>query len=314
MIDAIVVKELTKCFDGLTAVDNISFQVRKGEFFGFLGPNGAGKTTTVRMLTGVIKFSSGEVAIMGYNIQKQTLQAKQIMGIVPEVSNAYIDLSAWNNMMFQGELYGKPKKERHEFSVKLLKDFGLYERKDQLVKFFSKGMKQRLLICLALLNEPEILFLDEPTVGLDVQSTTIIREKLRQINRNGTTVFLTTHNMEEANQLCERVAIINHGKIAAIDSPERLRLTTKELQSLLVAFDRLVEPELLSNFPGVSRIKKLGDKIKLFTSSPGKLIFHIVEYARRENLKIVTMSTLAPSLEEVFIKLTESKIEVDKGS
>jgi ABC-2 type transport system ATP-binding protein len=309
MTNAIEVISLTKVFDGLTAVDQINFQVRMGEFFGFLGPNGAGKTTTIRMLTGIINPSSGKISIMGYDIQKQTLQAKQMMGIVPEISNAYIDLSAWDNMMFQGELYGLPKNQRYEFSAKLLKDFGLYERRKQLVKFFSKGMKQRLIICLALLNHPEILFLDEPTVGLDVQSTTIIREKLRQINKNGTTIFLTTHNMEEANQLCERVAIINYGKIAAIDSPERLRLTIKGLQSVMVAFDRPVEPEFLSNLAGVSQIKKVGDKIQLYTVSPGRLICHIVDYARKESLSIITLNVLAPTLEDVFIKLTKGEKE-----
>lgn len=311
MISAIKVTDLTKNFNGLTAVDHISFQVRKGEFFGLLGPNGAGKTTTIRMLTGIINPSSGKVSIMDYDIQKQTLQAKQIMGIVPEISNAYIDLSAWNNMMFQGELYGLHKSQRYELSAKLLKDFGLYDRRKQLVKFFSKGMKQRLIICLALLNQPEILFLDEPTVGLDVQSTAIIREKLRRINKNGTTIFLTTHNMEEANQLCERVAIINHGKIAAIDSPEKLRLTIKGLQSVMVAFDQPTEPESLFNLPYVSQIKKVGDKIQLYTNSPGKLIYHIVDYARKENLNIVTLNVLSPTLEDVFINLTEGKKDVD---
>ncbi len=298
---------LTKRFGDIVAVNQVTFSIKRGEFFGFLGPNGAGKTTTIRMLTGIIKPSSGKVSIMDYDIQHQTLEAKQIMGIVPEISNAYVDLSAWNNITFQGELYGLSKSECNSIATELLKNFGLYERKDQLVKFFSKGMKQRLIICHALLSQPQILFLDEPTVGLDVQSTTIIRQKLRQINKKGTTIFLTTHNMEEANQLCERVAIINHGKIAAIDTPEKLKLTIKKLQTVLVAFDRPVEPESLASLPTVDGLGKLGDKIQLHTSRPGKLIFHIVDYARKANLNIVTLNVIAPTLEDVFIKLTEGK-------
>ena len=309
MTSAIEVTELTKYFGGITAVDHINFQVRKGEFFGFLGPNGAGKTTTIRMLTGIIKPSSGKASIMSYDIEKQTLQAKQIIGVVPEISNAYIDLSAWDNMVFQGQLYGIPKAKRYKLSTELLKDLGLYDRKSQVVKLFSKGMKQRLIICLALLSQPEILFLDEPTVGLDVQSTIIIRERLRQINKNGTTIFLTTHNMEEANQLCERLAIINQGKIAAIDSPEKLRLAISGLQSVVVAFDQPLESESLTNLPGVSQIKKVGDKIQLYTNSPGELICHIVDYARKEKFVIIAVNVLAPTLEDVFIKLTEGKKE-----
>ena len=302
---------LTKHFGSITAVNQISFRVKKGEFFGFLGPNGAGKTTTIRMLTGVIRPSCGRVSIANYDIRNETLKAKQKMGIVPEISNAYIDLSAWSNMMFQGELYGLSKTKSTKLATELLKDFGLYERKGQMVKFFSKGMKQRLIICLALLNQPEILFLDEPTVGLDVQSGTIIREKLRQINEEGTTIFLSTHNMEEANQLCERVAIINHGRIAAVGTPEMLKLTIRQLQTLLVAFDRPVAPELLSTLPTVDKVGKSGDKIRLHTNLPGKLVCHIVDYARKHSLNIVTLNVITPTLEDVFIRLTEEKKEFD---
>ncbi len=305
--NAIEVQRLSKHYGNLCAVDNISFNVKKGEFFGFLGPNGAGKTTTIRMLTGIIKPSSGQISIMGYDIQRETLKARKLMGIVPEVSNAYIDLSAWRNMIFQGELYGLARNQVLDSASYLLKDFGLYDRKDQLVKFFSKGIRQRLIICLALLSKPEIIFLDEPTAGLDIQSTAIIREKLRLINKNGTTIFFTTHNMEEANRLCERVAIINRGKIAAIDTPERLKLTIKRLQIVQVSFDRPVKLELPVDLQGVSRVEKAGDKINLHTDSPGEVICKIVDYARRERLSIVTLNVLTPTLEEVFLSLTEGE-------
>jgi ABC-2 type transport system ATP-binding protein len=229
---AIEVTNLTKHFNGLVAVNNISFDVKKGELFGFLGPNGAGKTTTIRMLTGVIKPDKGSASIFGYDVVKQGLKIRQLMGIVPEMSNAYVDLSAWNNLMLVGGLYGVNKSTRKERATSLLKKFDLYKRKDQLVKGFSKGMKQKLLLCMALISEPSILFLDEPTSGLDVESQRLIKGIIREVNANGTTVFLTTHNMEEANQLCDRIAIINHGKIAEIGSPEKVRQQSCGLQTI----------------------------------------------------------------------------------
>jgi len=304
---------LTKFYRKVLAVDHINFEVKRGEIFGFLGRNGAGKTTTIRMLTGIIKPSSGNVKIMGFDIKKQTLKVKQIIGVVPEVSNAYIDLSAWSNMMFQGELYGLSNEKSKKIATELLKNFGLYERKNELVKFFSKGMKQRLIICLALLNQPQILFLDEPTVGLDVQSATIIKEKLRQINKEGVTVFLTTHNMEEANMLCDRIAIINKGKIVAINTPEKLKLMVEKLQKVIVAFNQPINPKELDTIPGVNKIEKLGDKIQLHTAIPGKVIFSIVDFAKQKHLDIVSLNVVAPTLEDAFIKLTEDRKESESG-
>jgi ABC-2 type transport system ATP-binding protein len=291
------------------AVDHINFEVRKGEIFGFLGPNGAGKTTTIRILTGIIKPDEGAATIMGYNIEKESLQAKQIMGIVPEMSNAYIDLSAWNNLMLIGELYGVPKKQRIERAEKLLEKFGLYDRRNQLVRGFSKGMKQRLILCMALINEPTILFLDEPTSGLDVESAKLIREMIMELNDAGVTVFLTTHNMEEANKLCDRIAIINHGRIAAIDTPENLRMKSSSLQSIEVSFDHSVNTDDLTKIPCIKQVKKMGDKIKFYTNDPNEAINSIIDYAHLHNLRIITLNTLAPSLEEVFLKLTQTKPE-----
>lgn len=306
--------DLTKFYGKIAAVDHIKFEVKKGEIFGFLGPNGAGKTTTIRMLTGITKPSFGNVRIMEFDIEKQTLKAKQIMGIVPEVSNPYIDLSAWSNMMFQGELYGLPNDKSKEIAAELLENFELYERRKELVKFFSKGMKQRLILCMALLSQPQILFLDEPTSGLDVQSATIIREKLRQINKEGVTIFLTTHNMEEANLLCDRIAIINKGKIAAVDTPEKLKLMTERLQKVVVAFSQPINPESLNSLPNVDKIEKLGDKIQLHTTAPGKVIFDIVDYAREKHLDMVSLNVVVPTLEDVFIKLTEDKEKSGHGA
>jgi ABC-2 type transport system ATP-binding protein len=279
--------------------------VKKGELFGFLGPNGAGKTTTIRMLTGVIKPDKGTASIFGYDILKQGLKTRQLMGIVPEMSNAYIDLSAWNNLMLIGALYGVSKKQRTENADSLLKKFGLYERRDHPVKSFSKGMKQKLLLCMALISKPQILFLDEPTSGLDVESQRLIKDIVREYNAYGTTVFLTTHNMEEANQLCDRIAIINHGKIAVVNSPERLRLRSSGLQSIEISFDKPVNPEEMLSIKGVEKAIKMGDKLKLYVDETSAVIDALVGYARSKKLCIITINTLAPSMEDVFLKLVK---------
>ena len=309
MEPAIEVKDLTKNYGEITAVNHINFEVRKGEIFGFLGPNAAGKTTTIRILTGVIKPDGGTATITGYNILEQALKAKQIMSVVPEMANAYIDLTAWQNLMLIGELYGIPKKKRQERAEGLLKEFGLYERKNQLARGFSKGMKQKLILCMALLTEPQVLFLDEPTSGLDVESARLIRDTIRQYNRDGTTVFLSTHNMEEANQLCDRIAIINHGKIAAIDSPENLRMKSSGLKSVEVSFNKPVSANELSKIPNVMQVKKIGDKIRLYTDEPHSVMNSLIDYARSKGLTIITFNTLAPTLEDVFIKLIKEHEE-----
>ena len=287
------------------AVDSVSFEVKKGELFGFLGPNGAGKTTTIRILTGVIKPSEGTATIIGYDILKQSLKTRQLMGIVPEMANAYVDLSAWNNLMLIGALYRVPKKQRTERANSLLKKFELCERRNHVVKGFSKGMKQRLLLCMALISEPPILFLDEPTSGLDVESQRLMKDTIREYNAKGTTVFLTTHNMEEANQLCDRIAIINHGRIAAIDSPAILRLRSSGLQSIEISFDKSVNTEDLLGIKGVEKAVKMGDKLKLYVEETSSVIDALVDYARSKELNIVSINTIAPSMEDVFLKLVK---------
>ena len=302
---AVEVTNLTKHFNSLVAVDNISFDVKKGELFGFLGPNGAGKTTTIRMLTGVIKPDKGSASIFGYDVVKQGLKTRQLMGIVPEMSNAYVDLSAWNNLMLVGGLYGVNKSIRTERATSLLKKFDLYKRKDQLVKGFSKGMKQKLLLCMALISDPQILFLDEPTSGLDVESQRLIKDIIREFNANSTTVFLTTHNMEEANQLCDRIAIINHGKIAEIDSPEKVRQQSCGLQTIEISFDKPVNGEDLLKLPSVNGANKMGDKFRLCVDETNAAIDALVNYARSKKMNIIALNTLAPSLEDVFLELVK---------
>jgi ABC-2 type transport system ATP-binding protein len=304
-LNAIEVEDLTKRFGNFTAVDHIDFKVEAGELFGFLGPNGAGKTTTVRMITGVIKPDAGKASIMGYDVERETINAKQMAGVLPETSNAYIDLSAWQNLMLMAKLYGLAKKERQNRAEDLLKRVGLYEKKDVAVKGFSKGMRQRLQICMALISEPQVLILDEPTSGLDVQSSRLIRSIIADLNAEGVTFLLTTHNMEEANQLCSRIAIINRGKIVAIDRPEVLKKRIESLHSVEVSFNRDVAQSDLSGFLGVDSVEQMGDKFRLYAREPAEVIYNLVDYARSEKVEIVSLATISPTLEDVFVKYTE---------
>lgn len=306
---AIEVTHLIKKFGSFTALNDISFSVGKGETFGFLGPNGAGKTTTIRILTGVSRPTSGTATIFGHDVEHETIAARQSMGIVYENSNVYDDLTAWQNLMFSAELYHIGRKEREEKANELLKKFELYDRRSDNAHGFSKGMKRRLTIAMGLINSPRLLFLDEPTSGLDVQSNVIIREVISNLIRDGVTVFLTTHNIEEANVMCDRVAIINKGHIIAIDAPESLKKTYQSVQSIEVAFDHNSTDLLdeLSYLPMVNNAQKAGDKFKLFTEDPSEVINAVVSYALQHDLKILSITTLGPSLEDVFVRLTGLK-------
>jgi len=307
MENAIEAVGLTKMYGRLLAVDHISFQVEKGEIFGFLGPNGAGKTTTIRMLTTLTKPSEGTAKIFGYDVQRQPISAKERMGIVPEISNVYDELSAWDNLLFTAELYHVRKGEAEKRAKELLEMFDLYEKKRNKAKGFSKGMRRRLAIAMGLMNKPDLLFLDEPTSGLDVQSALIIKDIVRDLNREGSAIFLTTHNIEEANVLCGRVAIIHKGTIAAIDTPERLKRTIQSVQSVEVAFDP-TPPNIsadLEHIEGVNEVRKEGDKFRLYTNDPSTVLLNLWDYMKTRDLKPITVNTLGPSLEDVFVRLTK---------
>jgi ABC-2 type transport system ATP-binding protein len=319
MTHAIEVKNLTKYYGKFLAVDNINFTIEKGEIFGFLGPNGAGKTTTQRMLTSLLTPSEGEIHILGHNLAHDAYPAKRQIGLVPEESNVYTELTAWGNLMFTGRLYRMSKEDRTARAEELLKTFGLWEKKDVKAENFSKGMRRRLSIAMAIIHKPAILFLDEPTPGLDAQSARAIQTLIRQLSTEGTTVFLTTHQIEEANQLCDRVAIINHGKIAAIDTPEKLKQTFQQVQSVEVAFEPKNETQKVSEtlmvldknlaaLPEVSTTLKVGDKWRLYTDSPPALLPQLMKFAEKENLGVVSINTLAPSLEDVFLQITGQQV------
>lgn len=299
--NVIYVNNLTKHFGEIEAVNNISFSVKHGEIFGFLGPNGAGKTTTIRMMTGVLKPTLGNIEIYGKDVWRNQILVKQILGNVPEEANVYMDLTGVKNLEFIGELYGVSKKERKERSLELLKKFELFERRDNLAKKYSKGMKQRLLLCMALMCEPKILFLDEPTSGLDVQSSIIIKNLIKEYNKNGMTIFLTTHNMDVANELCDRIAIINKGKIIKLDTPKNLRAIEKEYQSIDLHLSKEIDLTDFENLEGINRVNKVKDYYHIIVSDLDKAINQLITLTSSKKIKITKINTPESSLEEVFI-------------
>jgi ABC-2 type transport system ATP-binding protein len=236
MDNIISVEKLTKTFNGLTAVNNITFSVKSGEIFGFLGPNGAGKTTTIKVLTTLLHPTSGSVLVNGFDPVKEPAKVRQIFGIVFQDQSLDEELTAFENMEFHGVIYNVPKELRRARTEKLLKMVDLWDRKDDLVKHFSGGMRRRLEIARGLLHHPKIIFLDEPTLGLDPQTRNLIWGYIKELNKaEGITVFFTTHYMEEADRVATRLAIIDHGNIIAQGTPEELKKKT-ESSSLEDAF------------------------------------------------------------------------------
>lgn len=305
MSSVIEAHQLTRRFGSLLAVDHVDFAVGEGEIFGFLGPNGAGKTTTVRMLTGVIDPTEGTATIKGHDICKQPSLAREHMGIVPEEANVYPELSVWQNVMLMAEMHGVPKAERTREGRRWLEALDLAGRTKQKARTLSKGLRQRLMLCAALVSSPEILFLDEPTSGLDVRSARVIRRIVRDLNRDGLTVFLTTHNMDEAQEMCSRAAIIDKGRIAAIDTPEQLRAVMQSSQSVAVSFKRDAPgASELEALPGVLSVSEADGGHRIYTESPGRIAVELVRLAERKGLEISDLSTCKASLEEVFLHLT----------
>jgi len=302
---AIEVENLTKRFDDLTAVDDVSFDVGEGEVFGFLGPNGAGKSTTIRMLTGVLRPDSGSARIAGSDVRTDTEAAKSEIGIVPEQFNAYPDLTAWKNLMLAGELYGVPRERRQTRGEELLRSFGLFERRHSSTSEYSKGMKQRLMLTMALIHDPSVLFLDEPITGLDVESQRLIRERIAELNREGRTVFLTTHDIDEADRLCERVAIIVRGQIAAIDTPDELKHAIERTRAVEVSFATDVQSDVLAGLTAVERVETRGNTFRLMTPDPDAVVKAVVAYAEKTDLTFRSLQTRGASLEDAFVALTE---------
>ena len=303
-MEIIEADHLSKSFGPVRAADRVSIAVKEGEIFGFLGPNGAGKTTTIRMLTGVLTPDAGSARICGIDIHKNPLEAKMKMGIIPENGTVYSDLTAEQNILWTAKFYGMDGFSRRKRADEILSYLGLTERRHDIVRNFSKGMRQRISIACAIVPSPPVLFLDEPTGGLDVYSRRLVIDTIRRMNDEGSTVFLTTHNIEEANELCTVISVINKGRIIATDSPEKLKKTFDTANYLEIAFEQPVKKEWLAG-DGISRVETHGDKWRLYTEDPDRAIKSCAALAEREHVRILSIATSTPTLEEAFVQLTQ---------
>ena len=319
MKNAIEALNLTKFYGEILAVDHISFEVREAEIFGFLGPNGAGKTTTIRILTGLSWPTSGVAQVLGYDVVSEIVEAKKHIGLVPEISNLYDELSAFKNLLFMAQLYGIPRSQRKARAEELLKAFGLYERKDHLFGTLSRGMKRALTIAAALIHNPKLLFLDEPTVGLDVVAARSLRNLISNLRYQGVTIFLTTHYLEEADHLCDRIAIIVNGRILKIDTPEMLKVIAEERPIIEISFkkasSRIIE-ELPRRLPELKIVATNHNKVRIYGGTPADVLEKVLQYAKSEGNEIDKVNSVKPSLEDAFIKITglsPTIMAVEKG-
>jgi len=313
---AIEVENLKKQFNGLTAVDNISFEVRAGELFGLLGPNGAGKTTTINMLSTLLNPTSGEAKVAGYDIIKEKDNVRKSIGVVFQEPALDNKLTGRENLEFHAMLYGMNKDERNKRINEVLELVELKDKADILVENYSGGMKRRLEIARGLVHKPKVLFLDEPTLGLDAQTRRHIWEYIQKLNReHNVTIILTTHYMEEADYLCDRVAIIDHGKIIAMDTPERLKdklggdIITFELEGNNNEFMNEV-----NKLAFVKSIKEHNGKLTIMVEQGEKRIPQLIKLAQKKGVDIKSVALHKPSLEDVFLHFTGKTIREEEAS
>jgi len=312
---AIKVLNLIKRFGSLVAVNDVSFEINQGEIVGILGPNGAGKTTTIRLLTSVFQLeNNAKIEIFGDDITHNPTKYKKNFGIVPEISNAFSDYSVWQNLMFSGGIYGISKDEIEKRSKKLLTQFNLIDKVYSKTKTLSKGLKQRLNLCLALLHDPPILILDEPTSGLDPISVNLMRNQILKLKEEGKTILITTHDMREAQNMCDRILIMNKGKIIADESPDTLREQFKSTSTILFKIDGVISTEQERILSKIVNLVKDKNGYHVFSSTNAlKDISNLYQTSKENNIKISDLKIKETSLEEVFIHLIKDDLAFEEG-
>ncbi len=293
---------LTKKFGNLVAVDNINFKVFKGECFGFLGPNGAGKTTTIKMVNCVLPLTAGELTVAGMDVTKQAREIKKMIGVAPQEDNLDPDFTVFHNLIVYARYFDIPRAEAQRRAEELLRFVQLEEKSKVLIDQLSAGMKRRLILARALINEPQILILDEPTTGLDPQARHLIWDKVRSLQKQGVTIVLTTHYMEEATQLCDRTVIMDNGKIIEEGKPSDLIKKHVGEEVLEVAYDEEVLKFLKNAFPD-ARLDVVGDRIQVFTNQPRGVFSQILN---KFSFKAAMIRDA--NLEDVFLKLTGRRL------
>ncbi|MGH7967636.1 MAG: ATP-binding cassette domain-containing protein [Limisphaerales bacterium] len=301
------VEKLTKRFGDFVAVDALSFNVEHGEVFGLLGPNGAGKSTLIRMLTTLVPPSSGTARINGFDISRNANGVRQCIGVIPQAMTSDLDLSAEENMGIFAKLYGIPRERRSRAIRELLKAVDLEQWADKPVKMFSGGMRRRLEIARGLVHEPKIFFLDEPTTGLDPVSRVAVWEMLSRLKRErDLTILVTTHYMDEADKLCDRIAIIDHGKLVALDSPLKLKASIPGRNILEVSFSEVPAnwPERLQGLPEVAEVKTQDHVFRISSNNGPRTTVALMEAARDAGIMVTSLSVQSTTLDDVFVHYT----------
>ena len=305
-MEIVNVKNLSKVFDKeIVAVDNVSFQVKKGEIFGFLGPNGAGKTTTIKILTTLLQPTKGQVNIATFDVVKNPDEVRSSIGIVPQALTLDDDLKGMTNLLLSAKLYHVPDKIAKERADELLKLVGLKDAAGRDVSTYSGGMRKRLELIIGLIHNPKVLFLDEPTLGLDIQTRSVIWDYLKKLNKeNGLTIFITTHYLEEADLLCDRIGIIDQGKVLIEDTPSNLKQKLGG-DIIEISVDSHVKAkDLISELDYVEKIDVVEEKLRIKAEKGDEVLPLILEMCKVNNIKVKTLSLSRPSLDEVFLEYT----------
>ena len=304
-MDIVTVTNLSKHYGDVTAVNGVSFSICRGEIFGFLGPNGAGKTTTINMMIGLARPSGGTIEINGIDAVKNVKKAQSMMGIVPDESNLYDEMNGFDNLCFCGSLYGMKKAAREQRARELLEQFDLAKAGQRPFKAYSKGMRRKLTIAAGIIHAPEILFLDEPTTGIDVESARQIRQLLLKLKQGGTTIFITTHYIEDAERICDRIAFIVDGKIVANGTVPELMQSASHGHVIRLTADQNLEPfaqELQRHF-GDCTVKAAGQEATLICEEWIPLS-PVLQYLDGKGISVFEAKEIRPTLEDVFVKMT----------
>jgi ABC-2 type transport system ATP-binding protein len=309
---ALEVAHLTKRYGEVIAVSDISFQVNGGELFGFLGPNGAGKTTTINLLTGLARLDAGTINIGGIDCTSNPKAAQHLVGVVPDESNLYPELTGFENLAFCAALYGMRKNERQKRARELLATFGLTDAADRKFAGYSKGMKRKLTFAAGIIHQPPILFLDEPTTGIDVSSARQVRQIIAGLHRIGTTIFLTTHYIEEAERLCERIAFIVNGRIVQTDRTMDLLQPVQGKNVLLLSVTNSganLSETMASAFPKYQFQSTTQGQIRI-ESAEQVSVGPLVRFLEERGVQVIEARRYLPSLEDVFVQITGIEAEL----
>ena len=308
MAPILEVRDLVKKYDDFTAVKGISFSVDEGEIFSLLGPNGAGKTTTISVISTLFTPTSGDASVCGHSVTKDPMAVKRCIGVVPQELALYEDLTALENLHFWGQMYGLSGKPLADRIAEVLEQIGLADKAKQRIKTYSGGMKRRVNIGIGLLHKPKLLFMDEPTVGIDPQSRRAILDSVKELNRQGMTILYTTQYMEEAEELSDRVGIIDHGQLIALGTQAELTARVGETDTLILHLGENEDPhhlvEALATIPGVLKVNPLDSQVSIIATSAEEILALVVGKANELGTRIHSVDMREPNLEAVFLHLT----------